>query len=204
MLKLTKFFTFTALLFCVSQAQAWVFEQIPDKTVAVKYRHSLAANTSTNTILIDLSDTTNFPHKETGQINISSIRVEFDKAAASTGTIKLGVVTYVNSSTGAVTWFYGKESLFNVSNAEPTDILNQSPNFYKLKVRPNGEGTNGSTPYVLSNDTSGFVTTFQTDVVLTTPTGTMAAPGLGDIVFQGSSGAATVVINIEVLYHSEN
>lgn len=184
------------------KSHAWIFQEVPDKAVEVHYRLDVAANITTNTIVIDLSDTTNWPHKETGELNLDSVRLNIDKVAASTVTVKLGVVTYVDSSTGCVTWFTLLSSSQNVSNTNVYSFTNYMPTFIKCRVNPGtSAGANGTTPYIFSNDTTLGSTIFQNDVVLPTPAGN-AAPGTGDIVMQVSqAGTATVVI-LDLVYHS--
>src|SRR6185436_1218852 len=95
------------LLGALKPANAWIFQEVPDKAVVVHSSVTVAAAvTSTNSILVDLSDTVNYPHKETGELNLDSIRVDIDKIAASTCTVKIGVVNYVDTSTGSVTWVW--------------------------------------------------------------------------------------------------
>lgn len=179
-------------------------EVIADKTMTLRYRQSVAANTSTAAVLIDLSDTINYPHKEKGAINITGIRLEFDKAAASTATAKIGVVNFVNVATGSITWFYGKENNLNVSNTNLADPLNVQPLYIKTRVQPSTTAnTDGSTTFMISNDTTSGDTTYQTDVTLPSPRTAGAAPGRGDIILFVQTGAATVVVQVELQYHSE-
>lgn len=197
-------FAALALLGALKPAHAWMWQEVPEKTMTVRYRLSVAANSSTAAVVIDLSNTVNWPHKQTGQINISSFRLELDKAAASTTTVKIGVMNYVDTSSGSVTWFYAKENGLNASNTGNVDPLAFQPNFIQCKIQPSTiTATSGATPYMLSNDTTSLSTTYQTDVVLPTPFGN-AAPGFGDIVMSVSNGTAIVVVEIEIQYHSLN
>lgn len=184
-------------------ARAWIFEQVPDKNVTVRYRLSVAAALSTATIAIDLSDTTNWPHKETGEINISAIRVDIDKVAASSATVKLGVVNFVNSSTGSVTWFYGREFSKNVSNTDVSHVVNYAPNFMKLRVNPGSNDDNGTTPYLFSNDTTNGSAIYQNDVFLPSPLGN-DKPGVGDIILavNNTDYARVIIVSIEIQYHA--
>ena len=204
MRKLTGFILFAlAALGPLRPAHAWFFQEVPDKTVTVRYRLAVSANVSTAAVVIDLSDTTNWKHTETGQINISSIKLDIDKAAASTTTVKMGVVNFVDSSTGSVTWFYAKESALNVSNSNAVDFLSYVPNYLRLKVNPaSTPQTDGTTPYLLSNDTTSGSTTYQTDVNLPSPAG-VTAPGAGDVILAVTNGTAAVTVNVEVQYHAE-
>lgn len=207
--KLVKPFQSALLLagLCViplARAQASIFGDISDKDVMVNYRLAVAATISTAAIVIDLSDTTNWPHKETGELNISAFRIDVDKTAASTDTVKIGVVNFVDSSTGSVTWVETLEGTSNVSNTNVTEVLNFAPNYLRLRVNPNGPQTDGLTPFILSNDTTGGSTTYQTDVNLPSAFSAATKPGVGDLVVSVVNGAAAIVVNIQVLYHSNS
>lgn len=55
---------------------------------------------STAFMLIDLSDTINWPHSETGHINIEYIILEIDPDGSYVGEVKFGFLTGVNASNG--------------------------------------------------------------------------------------------------------
>lgn len=188
---------------CVLPAKA-TFDGIDDRAVTVAYNLELsAAATSTTTLIIDLSDTANWPHKETGGLVIGNVRVELDKAAASTTTVRLGVVNFVNTSTGSVTWVWSNKNRLNVSNTNTGGLNNYYPIPLRLRVKPNATpAMNGSTPYVLSNDTTSGSTTFQTDVTLASPNG-HTTPGVGDLVLDLTRGNVAVNLHIEVQYYAE-
>jgi len=184
-------------------SQAWNFEKNPDRNVFVKYNQTLATTVvSTSAIIIDLSDTTNWPHSDEGEIQVNWLRVSVDKLAASSATVKIGVVNFVNSSTGSVTWFHSVSSLHNLSNTNVGGAIDLQPSWISLKAIP-GVLTEGITPYVLSNDTTEGSTTYQDDVTLPTTLGTYTAPGVGDIVVALTKPgvASTAIFTIEILYH---
>ena len=173
----------------------------PDATY-IHYRLAVAANTSTSTIVIDLSSTTAYKHTETGELNIHSIKLSLDKVAASTCTVKFGVVTLASTTAGNVSWFYTKEHAVNVSNTDIGDEPNYYPNYIRLRVDAADSITDGSTPYLLTNDKSTTSTTYQNDVVLPTSAGGNVAPAQGDMVLAVSTGGAVVVI-VEIEYHAQ-
>jgi len=169
-----------------------------DDAVEVLYT-SPAVAASTTAIIIDLSDTTNWPHKKSASINISGVWLDFDKAGASTGTVKVGVVSEVNATSGTVRWFYVAG---NASNHVSTPGA-QTPNINGL-IRTKITGT-GTTPYLLTNNSTALSTTYQTDVALPTAFGVSAAPGVGDIVafIEGGGAAATLTATIHLIYSAE-
>jgi hypothetical protein len=200
---------FLSLMFITGLAHADLFDYVRDKAVAVHYSNSIAAAvTSTSAVLIDLSDTVNWPHKDNGAINISSIRVGFDKAAASTATVRIGVVNFVNTSTGSVTWFYKSSNDLNVSNTDVDQFDSYGEGFLRTKIVPvnvtsAGVYSDGKTPYIASNEITTGSTVYQTDVVLPSLLSTGSASGQGDIVIEITKGVVAVNLQIEIVYFSD-
>jgi hypothetical protein len=186
-----------SLLFLASQARAGLFELTRDDSVLVTYT-TPSTSASTAAIVIDLSDSTNFPHKRTGSINISAIRVDIDRVATATGTVKLGVVVAVNASTGTVRWFWIKNYSKNYVSTPGADFMSTGSGVIRTQV------VDGVALYLLSSLSDSLSTTWQTDVVLPTPTGTHTAPGVGDIVtwVNGDATNATQA-TFHILYSSE-
>lgn len=180
-----------------------------DKTMIVHSTRTIAVGTTvafaTYSILVDLSSTTIFSHDETGEIHITRIDVLVDKLAASTGTIKLGVVNSVNVTTGSVTFFARNSFERNISNT--TNLLTVNLEDSSVKARadaPAPGGVNvGTTPFIYSNDNLSESTIFQTDVKLPTPNGN-AGPGLGDIILFASNNDVTNTYNViaTIYYHT--
>jgi len=158
---------------------------------------SPAITASTAAIIVDLSDSTNWPHVQTGEVSVSAIRVSVFQSAASTATIKIGVVTENDSSNGSATYFF----VLNVDAA--VAVLTNSVDYEPSQVRAYVNGS-GETPYLLSNDTDSGSTVYQNDVPLPTAFGTDANTAAGDVVlfFQGDDAASTTV-NVELLYTTE-
>lgn len=179
---------------------------VKDQTVVASSTWTFStAVTSTATILIDLSDTTNWPHKKNRQINISSIRMIVDKAAAGTFAARVGVVTFVDVSSGSVTWFWHLGSGLNVSNTANSQ-LTTGEYFYKCRVNPlvPVSVAEGTTPFIISNSKTLGSTVYQTDVPLPSllPVGPVF-PGVGDIVMDISKGSTLQSLQVEIAYHAE-
>lgn len=196
-----------------------------EKTVSIFYSTTVAnqtgAQSPSRVCLIQLSSTS-WPHlyggsQDVGEVDLSHIHVDIDKAAASSGTVRLGVITYVNTSTGTVTWFFKKSYTKNVSNTNVSDPENETPSFYRCRVVPiSGSTVTASTPYILSNEFStGNIYTstgaFPTPgVILSTVTWAPIPPltsylRAGDILMEISNldSSNSVVINAHLLYHTE-
>lgn len=188
-----------------------------EKTYVVHFTTAVPANTSLVEFdLISLSTTASlFPHTRTnpgdiGEIDVSEINLVEDKVQTSTITLKLGVMQFVNISTGSVTWFFTRSSAKNGNNTDAVAFNNYPPSFYRCKVIPANTVTNssvdGTTPWIVSNDIrsgySGFTTT--TTLISPIPAGRVA-PRAGDIIMEVSNPDATNVVNIyiDVWYHAE-
>lgn len=194
-------------------AQAYDYwSLVKDKTVVVVSTYTFTtAITSTATVLVDLSDTTLYPHKSgtvgkaPRQLNVSSIRASWD-SDASTQSLRLGVVTYISASTGSVTWFYHSSNISNAGvgvAAKDTGVTQEY--FYKLRVDPlvPVSITDGSTPFLLSNAKTSGTTVYQSDVALVAPSG-FVFPNVGDIVMEVEKDSTkTVSLVVEVGYHAE-
>lgn len=186
---------------------------IPDRNVLLRYQATFNSDiaASTNVLVIDLSGTSSFPHTETKAINISAINITIDKVAAATATVKVGVVTFVDSSTGSVTWFHVYSSSHNVSNTAMGQFVDFQPSYIRTRVNHTSAvgvsrlpgGRDGTTPFILSNDKETGSVGFQNDVDLANPTGTTIAPAEGDIVMRLlKSSAHRIIVGIEILYHA--
>lgn len=130
---------------------------------------------STATILIDLSDTSNFPHKQTTSIDISYLKITVEKVRASSGTIKVGVVTRVDATNADVSFF--ASVIFATTTATRIEKeLAISPSTIRTRIK------NGAPLFFVTNDSSTSDTLFQTDFPLATGAGGLATPEVGDIV----------------------
>lgn len=205
-----KYLLTAAMIFGLASLAKADFFGGQDKLYHVHSNASIASTvSSTNTILIDLSDTTNYPHKETGELQISYVTISADHPAVSTGSIKLGVVNMVNVSSGSVTWFVNFDLEKSTATAFTRTYTIASPAFYRLRVNSQGQTDSGSTasgltPYIISNDKTTESTAYQSDVVLTTVAGTNVAPAVGDIILQvNKEPTNSWNVDVEVFYNSK-
>lgn len=153
---------------------------------------------STNTILIKLSDTSNYPHKSTGFIDIGSMRVMLGKVATSTGTVKIGVVTRATPTGSDIKYFFMYDLATEVTATAPSQIMSEWF-FARLRVK-----SDGTTPFLISNDTTLSSSVFSSTSAYTTAAGTFAGLAPGDVVMTYTSvGSNPMNINIELKYSSE-
>ena len=73
-----------------------------DKYLAVLGAEAVAASTAY--VLVDLSDTTNFPHANTRAIVLHDLYLTGEKASTGIYDIWVGVVTEVDATNGSVDW----------------------------------------------------------------------------------------------------
>lgn len=188
---------------CLGRAHA--YDAKTDMGRTVLYKISVAAGVSTAAVVIDLSNNTSWPHRRSNEIYIQSARLMVDKLAASTCTVKLGVVNFVNASTGSVTWFKELPSARNASNTNFFDPPYTEVYYDALVQRASTNDTDGATPYILSNDKTSGSTIYQNDVILPSPLTTGTIPAVGDIVLSvvNSDSSNAIDVYAEVIYFAE-
>lgn len=181
-----------------------------EKTYVVHFTTTVAANTVAVFDLISLSTTANlFPHtinnpKDIGELDVSHVHILMDKVAAATTTIKVGVMTFVNTSTGSVSYFFTRSSRNNVSNTDAVLTANYTPSFYRLKVYPKA-AQDGLTPFFVSNEIDSgsaifnSTTTYQSSILAAGIT-----PKIGDILMKiGTDATNAVNVIVDLWYHAE-
>lgn len=203
MKKLFGFLAVMLLIVGTAKADLFDFTKSKEYTIHFSSASSAAFSGTTNYILIDLSNTASFPHKETGEIHITDVYINVDKAAATTAAVRLGVVNFVNASTGSVTWFNRYMNLVNVSNTPGSIVQQFQDTGLNTKVVPSSTvNTDGSTKYILSNDKTSGSTDFQNDVPLWDMLGNSVTPRPGDIIIQFEKSAAAVNFEVTIRYYS--
>ena len=174
--------------------EVWVTETERENNVRASYAQSGIA-ASAWAVLVDLSDTTTWPHDFTGSIHVSHISLQVDKAANSVGLIQLGVVKRISATDGDVTMFSSLR-FENGTNDLVRDV-NVAPSQIKCDV------VGGVTPKMVSNISVLNDTGLQTDLAIQSASGSTVFPAVGDIVMRivhTSGGPWTAAAGI--LYHS--
>ena len=137
-------------------------------------------------LLIDLSDTANWPHEPGIGIDISYMSLQVDKAQNSLGRMQVGVVTRVNATNGDVSVFRG----LIFSGADGAGRIDRVENFAPSQIR--AEVVSGATPSLLTSNKLLNESGINTATLLDSPLGAATrAPAVGDIVirFLHTSGA---------------
>lgn len=210
-----KKFLIAFLVFFPAKLHASIIDEgvTREKTFVVHFTTTVPANAVSVFNLVSLSTTASlFPHtannpSDIGEIDVSHINILMDKVATATTTIKVGVCTFVNSSTGSATYFFSRSSQKNVSNTDVVVTANFTPAFYRCKVRSGATATNslvdGKTPFLLSNDTDSGSSALNSTTLFASPNGPMFLRP-GDIVLKvGTDATNTVNVIIDVWYHAE-
>ena len=136
-------------------------------------------------VLIDLSDSTNYPHTETGRIRLYSLTLTGSMkgaAGAGKGYLYIGVVTEVDATNGSVDWFLVIDLQAYVNADDDSTMIQPPPwtwpNGIDLEVDVSGETCDN----LLTATKDSGATTWQTDVALISPLTGGSAPGQGDVV----------------------
>lgn len=156
-------------------------------------------------VIIDLSDTTQFPHTETGRIRLYSLKVNGEKASDGQYIVYFGVITELDADNGSTKWFLGL-NLEAVNN--PTDSTDRfSFEFewpYGLDLEVDSDNDK---PYnFVSNAGHSGDTTWQNDTALDSSVAdTDAIPNDGDLVMfvDETGGSGTISISVLAEYITE-
>jgi len=163
----------------------------------------LALDADKAAVLVDLSDTTNFPHSLTGKLRVYGIQVNTEVKADGAFILYLGVVTEVDGTDGSTKWI---AALLLETVDNPTDSTGARA--FSLRW-PNGldlEVSGGAPVKFLSNAGHTDNVAWQTDTDLDSPYGDAASPpGAGDLVayLDETGGTGTCSFSITVEYIAE-
>ena len=157
-------------------------------------------------VLVDLSDSVNFPHTETGKIRLYRLDVDIERgenAASGEFIVYIGVITEVDATDGSTKWI---AVLHEETDAESTDNVARMFRSYKWDEGLDLEISAGVPVWGISNVGDSGSVTWQTDVALDSPVGdASSAPGAGDLVMLVSEtgGTGSLSISVTVQYITE-
>lgn len=147
-------------------------------------------------VLIDLSDSANFPHTETGRIRLYSLAVTTEIQSDGQYIVYFGVVTEVDATDGSTKWIAALDLETVINPTDSTDrrnVLYHWPNGLDLEI------SGGALVKGLSNSGDSADADWQTDVALDSPLGDgLSAPGAGDLVMLVSETGGTGTLSITV------
>jgi len=140
-------------------------------------------------MIIDLSDTTNWPHTSTGHIDIAYILINVNPTATFAGDIELGFLTNVDATDGD---FNG---IYEIHMDKKQDSVNEMMNFGAFEMSLESAHWFGP---ISADDTN-----WQTDLNLQGPDGTTAFPaGNGDLVMLISVTTSEVAVGLTIGYRT--
>jgi hypothetical protein len=172
-----------------------------------------AVAASTAYVLVDLSDTTNFPHNDTNWINLLGLILNTEKHSDGVFDIWVGSIYEVDADNGSAEWFkvFHLEHVANTTDstdrfAEVVDFTlgGANPDGINCKVNSGGTGF----VYLLSNQEQAGSDNWQTDTGLASPAGAASGatgkPGAGDIVVwvEEVSDAGTLDFSLTAIYEA--
>ena len=135
--------------------------------------------------LIDLSDTTNWKHSNTGHINLEYLIIEVDPNSSYVGEVKIGFLSDVTGTDGTF------NQMLDIDMVRKADLLVEIINF-------GSHGFDCETDHLFGTSTVNNAL-FQTDVNLRGPDDAVSYPsGNGDLtmVIEASAGAVDVSATI--------
>jgi len=140
-------------------------------------------------MLVDLSDTTNWPHSNTGHVDLLYLIISTDPTTTFTGDIDIGFLTNVDATDGDF------NELFEIhmeKKPEPK-VIHIDYGFYGVQV----QAAHVFGPVDANN------TLFRTDVNLKGPDGATSYPsGAGDLVMLITRGAGDISVSVTVGYRA--
>jgi len=172
--------------------------------LAVLDKRDAALTADEGFVLVDLSDTSNFPHNDSqvGKLRLYRIEVDVEKDTSGSAILYIGVVTEVDTSNGSTEWLDAIPLQTDRDGDNNEDWRHIVREYYGLDLEVD---TGNDTLYnvVTSSGHSGEGT-WQTDVSLDSPVGdTQSAPGEGDLVAYLDHTAGNIYMAVKVFYRTE-
>lgn len=155
--------------------EMWTTETERESNVFVNLSGSQTTAATRYYGLIDLSDTTNWPHTETGAIHLSFIRFATDKANAARGSVALGVIVRIDGTSADIS-YVGNLSFIEADNNSVTESVNLAPTQLKCNV------VGGRLAFFKASVTETNVTAVNTANPM--PFGYTFTPAVGDLVMR--------------------
>lgn len=160
-----------------------------------------ALTATTPYVLVDLSDTTNFPHVSTTGLHLLGLILSTEKAGDGQHDVWVGVVTENDATNGSATWVH----CFHIEKVNnPTDSTDQ-----RFMTADFGAGIDltvisGALAGFASNLTQAGNVNWQNDTNRVSPVGSTTKPGVGDLVLwvEEVGGTGTIDFCLTVLYKS--
>lgn len=177
----------------------------PRRTTYTAILGAEAVAASTPYVLIDLSDTTNFPHSNTNWLNVLGLVLNAEKGSDGVYDVWIGIVTENDATDGTAEWFQvlHLESVLNPTDS--TDRFHASVDLTLGGANPDGVNckvTSGATPYLVTNQSQAANANWQNDTDRASPAGSTTKVGVGDVVvwIEEVSGTGTLDFCLTAIY----
>ena len=149
-----------------------------------------AVDASTAYVLVDLSDTTNYRHTQTGAVEVLGMILSTEKASDGVYDLWFGVISEVDASNGSADWYQCIHLQASGNSTDSTDRFAAQYDYTCGGVNPKGincDVTSGEvTLGFVTNITQDGSTTWKTGTGLASPAGAAGGatgkPGAGDVV----------------------
>jgi len=150
-----------------------------------------AVDADTPYVLVDLSDTTNFPHSESNYIVLRGLNVVTDNANFD---VYVGVVVENDATDGTAKWLYYASGITSESFRVPEHGIALAVDTANARLR-----------FVRTNSEQADSVNWQNDTNRVSPVGSTTKPGVGDLVLwlDETAGAETVTGRVDVYYDTE-
>lgn len=165
-----------------------------------------AMTVATSTVLVDVSNTTNFKHVGS-VLEVSKISFAFSSETAATTTLKIGLIASTSASGALADVYWFDEVSFvtassSLANYRQEKVLDYGVSAIKL-------GVSGGLPTgFLSNDKATSFSGFATTTKVSSPIGLTSAgsgslPGVGDLVMSVYSMQGVATTSVTVIYRAK-
>lgn len=159
------------------------------------YGGSLSSASTTWACLIDLDDSTNYPHNEIGWLDISSVSLTVDRSSNAAGSVTVGIITRIDGTDADVTLFFGK-SFTNATDRNVDLFRYFGHDGYKALV------IDGETPQIATTARLTGITALNTGLTIPSAYGT-TTPAVGDLVIRAVNSAGNFSYAVQFGYHGE-
>jgi len=165
-----------------------------------------AVAATTGYVLVDLSDTTNYPHSATTEIYLLGLGIVAEKASDGDFNITVGVVIENDATNGSMKGV-AEFDLSHLDNSTDSTDRFVFPFVDFTLGGANQEGinlnvTSGALTRAVSNVTDADNTIWQNDTGLASPVGAAAGatgkPGVGDLVLLATENAGTGTLDFAI------
>jgi len=165
-----------------------------------------AVAASTPYVVVDLSDSTNFPHTKTDGVVLLGLILSAEKATDGVFDVWVGAVTENDGTDGSVTWahVFHLESVHNATDS--TDRFAQAVDFTLGGVGPGIDLTvvGGALASFVGNQAQADSANWQNDTNRTSPFDATTLVGVGDLVclVEEVSDGGTLDFSLTAIYQT--